>query len=96
MEKMDVTIEDVKHVAKLAKLNFTDDELIKMQGELQDILGEFKKLDDVDLSDVDLTIENTNKNFRKDEVKVFADKQKLMQNVKTLRDGAIEVPKIIE
>ena len=86
MDKTEVTLDEVKHVAKLAKLNFSDEEIKKMQCELNDI----------DLSDVDLTIEDTNKKFRKDEVKVFTDKKKLMQNVKTLRDGAIEVPKIIE
>ncbi|MDD6769952.1 Asp-tRNA(Asn)/Glu-tRNA(Gln) amidotransferase subunit GatC [Inconstantimicrobium porci] len=96
MDKTEVTLDEVKHVAKLAKLNFSDEEIKKMQCELNDILGEFKKLNDIDLSDVDLTIEDTNKKFRKDEVKVFTDKKKLMQNVKTLRDGAIEVPKIIE
>lgn len=96
MDKTEVTLDEVKHVAKLAKLNFSDEEIKKMQCELNDILGEFKKLNDIDLSDVDLTIEDTNKKFRKDEVNVFADKKKLMQNVKTLRDGAIEVPKIIE
>ena len=96
MDKTEVTLDEVKHVAKLAKLNFSDEEIKKMQCELNDILGEFKKLNDIDLSDVDLTIEDTNKKFRKDEVKVFTDKKKLMQNVKTLRDGAIEVLKIIE
>ena len=54
MDKTEVTLDEVKHVAKLAKLNFSDEEIKKMQCELNDILGEFKKLNDIDLSDVDL------------------------------------------
>ena len=65
MDKTEVTLDEVKHVAKLAKLNFSDEEIKKMQCELNDILGEFKKLNDIDLSDVDLTIEDTIRSLEK-------------------------------
>lgn len=96
MDKTEVSIDEVKYVAQLAKLNFTDKELVKMQEDLKDILDQFRNLDKVDLSGVGDEIENAATKFRKDETKVFEDKEKLMQNVKSLRDGAIEVPKIIE
>ncbi|GKX68768.1 Asp-tRNA(Asn)/Glu-tRNA(Gln) amidotransferase subunit GatC [Inconstantimicrobium mannanitabidum] len=97
MAKTEVTIEEVQYVAKLAKLKFTEEDLKKMTEQFQDILGHFEDLDKLDLSDIDLTkMEDTNKDFRKDIPQVFEDKKKLMQNVKTLRDGAIEVPKILD
>lgn len=92
-----VKIEDVKYIAKLAKLKFTEEEILKMAGEFENILGHFKAIDNVDLSDVDINaFDEVNTEFRKDSPKVFEDKIKLMQNVKSLRDTSIEVPKIIE
>lgn len=92
-----VSIEEVKYISKLAKLSFTEEEAIKLAGEFEAILSHFRTIDNVDLSDVDLnTFDEVNTEFRKDNPEVFEDKTKLMQNVKSLRDGAIEVPKIIE
>lgn len=92
-----VTIDEVKYISKLAKLSFTEEEALKMAGEFEAILSHFRTIDNLDLSDVDLNaFDNVNTEFRKDNPEVFEDKAKLMQNVKSLRDGAIEVPKIIE
>ena len=95
MEK--VSIEDVKYIAKLAKLRFTDEEAIKMASEFEAILTHFKTIDNMDLSDVDVNaFDEVNTEFRKDNAEVFEDKKKLMKNVKSMRGTAIEVPKIIE
>jgi aspartyl-tRNA(Asn)/glutamyl-tRNA(Gln) amidotransferase subunit C len=92
-----VTIEEVKYIAKLSKLSFTEEEALKLSKEFEAIISHFKTIDNVDLSDVDLhAFDEVNTEFRKDISEVFEDKKKLMQNVKSLRDGAIEVPKIIE
>jgi aspartyl-tRNA(Asn)/glutamyl-tRNA(Gln) amidotransferase subunit C len=95
MEK--VTIDEVKYIAKLSKLKFTEEELLKMASEFETILTHFKTIDNTDLSDVDINaFDQVNTEFRKDSPKVFEDKKKLMQNVKSLRGTAIQVPKIIE
>ena len=92
-----VSVEEVKHIAKLAKLGFTEEETLKIAKEFEAILTHFKTIDNLDLDDVDINeFDEVNTEFRKDIPEVFEDKKKLMQNVKTLRDGAIEVPKIIE
>lgn len=97
MSDKHVDLDTVKYIAKLAKLKFTDDEATKLAGEFESILGHFETIDKVDLSDVNVNeFDEVNTEFRKDVPKVFEDKKKLMQNVKSLRDGAIEVPKIIE
>lgn len=97
MSEKHVDLDTVKYIAKLAKLKFTEEEAEKLAKEFEAILGHFETIDKVDLSDIDINeFDEVNTEFRKDVPTVFEDKKKLMQNVKSLRDGAIEVPKIIE
>ncbi|KOF57179.1 MULTISPECIES: Asp-tRNA(Asn)/Glu-tRNA(Gln) amidotransferase subunit GatC [Clostridium] len=97
MSDKHVDLDTVKYIAKLAKLKFTEEEAEKLAKEFEAILGHFETIDKVDLSDIDVNeFDEVNTEFRKDVPTVFEDKKKLMQNVKSLRDGAIEVPKIIE
>lgn len=97
MSEKHVEIDTVKYIAKLAKLKFTEEEATKLAKEFEQILSHFETIDKVDLSDVDINeFDEVNTEFRKDAPRVYEDKKKLMQNVKSLRDGAIEVPKIIE
>lgn len=94
---MKVKIDDVKYIAKLAKLRFTEEEVEKLTLEFESILGHFEAIDNLDLSDIDINeFDEVTTEFRKDEVKVFEDKKKLFQNVKSMRDTSIEIPKVIE
>lgn len=97
MGRTGVSIEEVKYIAELSKLKFNEEDTVKMKSELESILDIFNSLEDIDVSSVDMNKGlELNKELREDIVTTFDDKEKLMQNVKTLRDGAIEVPKIIE
>ncbi len=95
---MKITIENVNYIAKLSKLSFTEEQAEKMAKEFESILTHFESIDKLDLSDVHLDIYNENLKsvLRKDEMAVFEDKKKLFQNVKSMRDTSIQVPKIIE
>ncbi len=95
---MKITIEEVNYIAKLAKLKFTEAEAEKMTEEFQGILNHFESIDKFDLSHIDLDIytEDLKPVVRKDETAVFEDKKKLFQNVKSMSDTYIKVPKIIE
>lgn len=95
---MKVSVEDVKYVAKLAKLSLTQDQAQKMVEEFEGILSHFESIDKFDLSDVTLDFysEGMKPVLRKDETSVFEDKKKLFQNAKSMRDNYIKVPKIIE
>ena len=95
---MKVSIEDVNYISKLAKLKFNEEQAEKMAKEFEIILSHFETIDNIDLSDVhlDLYNENLKSVLRKDEMAVHADKKKLFQNVRTMRNTAIQVPKIIE
>ena len=49
---MAITHEEVLHVAKLARLELTDDEVVRLTGELSAILEAVGKVAELDLSDV--------------------------------------------
>ena len=46
---MKVSIDEVKYIAKLAKLSFSDEEAEKFAGEFESILDQFQYLSDMDL-----------------------------------------------
>ena len=93
---MKVSIDEVKYIAKLAKLNFSDDEAKEFAGEFESILDQFQYLSDMDLDiDGELEKEKLEPIVRKDEVKEF-DCKDLFRNVKDMQDTYIRVPKFIE
>ena len=91
---MAITKDDVKYIAKLAKLRFDDDEAQVFAGEFENILEQFKTLDKLNLDDVEIERPSVAV-VRKDERKK-CEIEDLYRNLKVMRDTAIEVPKIIE
>ena len=53
---MAITREEVLHVAKLARLELTDDEVARFQEQLSAILDAVSKVSELDLSDVPPTL----------------------------------------
>ena len=92
---MSVSVDEVKYIAKLSKLKFTDQEAEKFAKEFEGILENFKYLNELDLEIKDDEKKEYKSVVRKDEVKKFECKD-LFRNVKSMRDTYIEVPKIIE
>ena len=93
---MNVTIDEVKYIAKLSKLSFTDEEAAKFASEFEGILENFKYLSELDLEINDDEIKKELKPIvRKDEVKKF-ECNDLFRNAKEKQDTYIKVPKIIE
>lgn len=91
---MSISKDEVKYIAKLAKLHFNEDEAELFAEEFENILSQFKTLDKLDLDDVEI-VRPKESVVRKDVVKKCEIKD-LFRNVKTMKDTAIEVPKIIE
>ncbi len=52
---MDLTDDDVRHVARLARLGLTADEVPRFRGELATILGHVSAIGQLDLTDVPAT-----------------------------------------
>lgn len=94
---MKVSIDEVKYIAKLAKLKFSEDEAAKFASEFESILSSFQYLNELDLEIHDDEKEKSELKpiVRKDEVKEFECKN-LFRNVKDMQETYIRVPKIIE
>ncbi|WP_244835397.1 Asp-tRNA(Asn)/Glu-tRNA(Gln) amidotransferase subunit GatC [Clostridium sp. BJN0001] len=93
---MSVSIDEVKYIAKLSKLKFTDDEAEKFSKEFESVLDNFKYLNELDLSiKDDVKVDTLEPVERKDEIKDFGEKD-LFRNVKNMQDGYLKVPKTFD
>jgi aspartyl-tRNA(Asn)/glutamyl-tRNA(Gln) amidotransferase subunit C len=93
-----ISEEQVRHVAKLARLALTDEEITLFQKQLSDILTYVETLNRLDTSGVDptshvLDIRNV---LRKDAVRPSLSAEEAVANAPDRRDGFFRVPKIIE
>lgn len=95
---MAITANEVKHVASLAKLEFTDEELQKFTGQMDEIINMVEQLGEVDTTDVPVTSTVTEEvNVMREDVAVKGtDRTLLMKNVPEEKDGLIKVPSIID
>ena len=95
---MAITANEVKHVASLAKLEFTDEELQKFTGQMNEIINMVEQLGEVDTTDVPVTSTVTEEvNVMREDVAVKGtDRTLLMKNVPEEKDGLIKVPAIID
>ena len=88
----------VEHVAQLAKLKFSADEINQFTNQLGDIIDMVERLESVDTTDVPATthgyaLQNV---WREDAPETGDNREKLFKNVKAERDGLIQVPAIME
>ena len=91
-----ITIKDVEHVAKLARLELTEAEKEKFTEQLGAVLEYVNQMNEVDTSDVEPmahAIDFCNV-MREDKVVYEQTKEELMKNAPFEEDGFFRVPKI--
>lgn len=95
---MAISAEEVRHVAALAKMAVTDEELATFTAQMDDILGMVEQLQKVDTTGVPMTYNVTDARnvMRPDEAVSGTDRAELMKNVPESEDGYIKVPAIID
>lgn len=83
---------DTKHIAKLSYLEFNEDEMLKMQKDMEDIIEMVSSLpDDKNCPKIVKTIQ-----MRADEHKKETfDREEILQNAPQVYDGCIAVPKTV-
>ena len=98
MSDKKITIEEVKHIAKLSKLNIPDNELEYYLSEMDKMINHFNILSKVDTSDVQpMTHVNTMTNvYRKDEPKDSLTTKEALKNSSETFGQFIKIPKIID
>ena len=90
--------DQVKHIADLAKLSISDNEMEKYQKQLADILTEIDKIVEVEIDNNDIMISPTeNKNVYSDDViETHISKSDALLNAKHKRSDYITVPRVLE
>lgn len=93
-----ITEKDVRHVAKLARIAMTDEEVAKYQGQLEKILGHISELREKNTDNVQPTAHPFEKGsaMREDVAKPFADRDRLFKNAPEMEETFYRVKKVIE
>lgn len=93
-----VTDKDVEYVAKLAKLNLTEDEKVKFVEQLGDIVEFANKISSLDTEGVKPTnhISDVKNVFREDEVKASYSREEILMNAPEKEAGCLVVPSIVQ
>jgi aspartyl-tRNA(Asn)/glutamyl-tRNA(Gln) amidotransferase subunit C len=86
--------DQVLHVARLARLRLTDDEVTQMTSELSTILDHIEKINELDLDDVEPTshvveVENV---LRADEPRESWPRERILDPAPDPDDGGFRVP----
>ncbi|MBI2782130.1 MAG: Asp-tRNA(Asn)/Glu-tRNA(Gln) amidotransferase subunit GatC [Chloroflexi bacterium] len=92
-----LTRSDVEHVAYLARLRLTDEELVRLEGQLNHILDQYAKLAELDTSAIPPTaqtieIENI---LREDVAAASLPVEAVLRNAKLTEGDFIVVPPIL-
>ena len=95
---MSVTIKDVEKISTLAKLKFNAEELEKLKGDMNQILGYIDTLNELDLSNVE-PLENINEIenvLRQDEPTECITTEEALKNSPARTGKYFKVPKVLD
>ncbi|MNC43099.1 Aspartyl/glutamyl-tRNA(Asn/Gln) amidotransferase subunit C [compost metagenome] len=95
---MSIQVKDVEYVAKLARLNLSDEEREKFTAQLGAILQYADKLNELNTDDIEPTthvLPLTNV-MREDVVKESLSQEKVFRNAPEEEDGQFKVPAVLE
>jgi aspartyl-tRNA(Asn)/glutamyl-tRNA(Gln) amidotransferase subunit C len=95
---MSVTTEQVRHIAKLARIAMSDEELERFVPELNNILGWVEQLGEVDTEGVEplATVIEQKLRLREDKVIEGDCRDDILANAPAAEHGFFAVPKVIE
>ena len=95
---MSVNADQVRHVAKLARIAMSDAEVEAMVPELNNILGWVEQLGEVDVAGVEPMTSETPMTMKKrqDGVTDGGYPEKIVQNAPATEDNFFLVPKVVE
>lgn len=95
---MSVSIEQVRHIAKLARIAMSDEEIERLAPELNNILGWVEQLGEVDTDGVEPSTAVIDQKLRlRDDVVNDGDvRDAVLANAPEAQHGFFAVPKVIE
>ncbi|MFB1050574.1 Asp-tRNA(Asn)/Glu-tRNA(Gln) amidotransferase subunit GatC [Paraliobacillus sp. JSM ZJ581] len=94
----EISKEQVKHVAHLARLAITDEEVETMTKQLDDMINYAALLNELDTDHVEPTthVLDLKNVMRKDEPRKWIEKEDALKNAPDVKDGQFRVPSILE
>lgn len=95
---MSLSQDDVKKIAKLARLSLSDKEIQASQDKLNDVFGLIKKMNEIDANGVEPMSHpgEMSLRLREDEVTEVNHRDEYQKNAPQVQDGLFLVPKVIE
>ena len=94
---MQVSKEELLHIANLACLEIEENELDNYLKNLEEIWNFANIVNQAPVNGLDITVgANEAKNrFRKDEIEIFKDTQSLLQNAEEKEQNMFKIPKVL-
>jgi len=98
MAETRITLEQVRHVARLARLELSSSEEESLRGDMDEMLAYVDKLNELDTANVPPTAQvgETGTPMREDEVTNVPAAAEMLANAPSRERGYFKVPKIIE
>ncbi len=92
-----ITKKDVLHIAKLSKLEFTEEEIDSFVADMDNIVEYVNTLSQIDTSGLEekLNVVNLN-NLRDDKVNASLTQEDAILNAPKKRNGGFSVPQVVE
>lgn len=94
---MEINKEEIKHIAKLASLNLTQEEVTEYMKDMTDILDFANVVNTLNTEGLEERVSAIGQYnvFREDEIKTFEDIDLLLQNAPDQENNMFKVPKIM-
>ncbi len=94
---MQVSKEEILHIAKLANLNLKEEEVDTYMGHLEEILNFANIVNKAPIDGLEETIgvNEAYNVFRKDEIVESLNREELLQNAPEAQEGMFKIPKVI-
>ncbi len=95
---MSLTPDEVRHIARLARLGLTDEDVERFSGQLSSILDYFEELQQLDTDDVPPTAYTLDLHnvLRSDETAPCTDSEEVLDNAPAREDGYFRVRAVLE
>ena len=95
---MPLSPQEVEHIAKLARLQLTEEQKARYRGQLEAILDHVAKLQELDTKDVPPTasVSVGQMPLRVDEPRPSLSKSDLLKNAPNQDDGQFQIPPVFE
>jgi aspartyl-tRNA(Asn)/glutamyl-tRNA(Gln) amidotransferase subunit C len=95
---MSLSLQEVEHIAKLARLELTDEQKARYREQLEAILDHFARLQELDTTDVIPTasVSVGQMPLRADEPRPGLEKDDLLKNAPEQEGGQFKIPPVFE